>query len=223
MKSPQECRSSRGGFSLIEMIVVVGIIAVIATFAVPAANTVIRGSQLTQASQVLSDQISLARQQAITKNRSVEVRFYRFADNEQPGEEADKPKTGKFRAIQLFEVLETGTPVPMGKIHRLPTTVVINDGKLTTLIDTNGTSSQSPKDPTNTDPELPRGVQRNYEYVAFRFLPDGSTNLMPTENWYATIHALTDQIEGDNPPANFFTIQVDPVSGTTKSYRPTAG
>jgi uncharacterized protein (TIGR02596 family) len=222
MKSPLK-RNTRAGFSLIEMIVVVGIIALIASFAVPAASTVIRGSQLTQASQVLSDQISLARQQAITKNRSVEVRFYRFGDNEQPGEDPTNPKSGKFRAIQLFEVLETGTAIPMGKISRLPSSVVINDGKLTTLIDGEGKSSQAPKLPTPTDPELPRGVKKNYEFVSFRFLPDGSTNLVPTENWYATLHDLTSRIEGDTPPANFFTIQVDPVSGTTKKYRPSAG
>ena len=222
MKSPLK-RNTRAGFSLIEMIVVVGIIAVIATFVVPAASTVIRGSQLTQASQVLSDQISLARQQAITKNHAIEVRFYRFADNEQPGEEVDKPETGQYRAIQLFEVLENGTAVPMGKINRLPSTVVINDGELSTLIDSQGNSPQTPKDPLDSDPELPRGVKKKYKYVSFRFLPDGSTNLMPNENWYATLHSLTDEVQGDTPPANFFTIQVDPVSGTTKNYRPTAG
>lgn len=223
MKFPLK-RFTPSGFSLIEMIVVVGIIAIIAVFAVPAASTIIRGSQLTQASQILTDQFNLARQQALTKNRSIEVRFYRFADSEQPGEEVDKPETGKFRAIQVFEVLETGTPVPLGKIQRLPNSVVFNDGELSTLIDTTpGGSTQSPRRPTDTDPELPRGVGKNYEYAAFRFLPDGSTNLQPTKNWYTTIHAITDVVEGDTPPPNFFTLQIDPVSGTTKGYRPGAG
>jgi hypothetical protein len=47
--------------------------------------------------------------------------------------------------------------------------------------------------------------------------------LPPNQKWYATIHAITDKIQGDNPPPNFFTIQIDPVSGTTKNYRPQAG
>lgn len=223
MKFPLK-RFRPSGFSLIELIVVIGIIAIIAVFAVPAASTVIRGSQLTQASQILTDQLNLARQQALTKNRSIEVRFYRFGDAEQPGEEADKPETGKFRAIQLYEVLETGTPVPLGKIQRLPNTVVLNDGKLSTLINTEDTaSSQAPKKPTESDPELPRGVKRHYEYSAFRFLPDGSTNLQPTKNWYTTLHGITDVVKDEVPPPNFFTLQIDPVSGTTKGYRPGAG
>lgn len=223
MKFPLK-RFRPSGFSLIEMIVVVGIIAIIAVFAVPAASTVIRGSQLTQASQILTDQLNLARQQALTKNRSIEVRFYRFGDAEQPGEEADKPDTGKFRAIQLFEVLESGVPVPISKIQRLPNTVVFNDGDLSTLIDTkDGSSTQAPKKPTDADPELPRGVERRYEYSAFRFLPDGSTNLPPTKNWYTTLHSINDVIKDEVPPPNFFTLQIDPVSGTTKGYRPGAG
>ena len=221
MKSP--LKRSTSGFSLIEMIVVVGIIAVIASFAVPAANTIIRGSQVSQASQLLTDQISFARQMALTKSHPVEVRMYRFADPEQPGEEVDKPDSGKFRAIQLFEILESGTAVPIGKITRLPMSVVINDGKLTTLIDTEGTTPQTPKQPVDSDPELPRGVKKRYEYSSFRFLPDGSTNLSPTKSWYATIHAITDIVNDDTPPPNFFTLQVDPVSGATKTYRPSAG
>lgn len=220
MTSP--LKRSTSGFSLVEMIVVVGIIAVIAAFAVPAANTIIRGSQISQASQLVTDQISLARQMALTKNRSVEVRFYRYADSEQPGEDIEKPETGKFRAIQLFEIQENGVAIAIGKITRLPMSVVINDGKLTTLIDTEGNSSQKPKEPVDADPELPRGVKKKYEYSSFRFLPDGSTNLPVTKTWYATIHAITDIVDSDTPPPNFFTIQVDPVSGTTKSYRPGA-
>jgi hypothetical protein len=78
-------------------------------------------------------------------------------------------------------------------------------------------------------PELPRGIGRKYEYVSFRFMQDGSTNLKQTKNWFVTLHRarrspdekFTQQsLEKEVP--NFFTLQIDPVSGTTKSYRPTA-
>jgi hypothetical protein len=74
------------------------------------------------------------------------------------------------------------------------------------------------------DPELPRGVKRNYEYVFFRFLPDGSTNLSIGSKWFITVHALNDlpKATGGQPPPNFFTWMIDPVSGNTKIYRPGA-
>jgi uncharacterized protein (TIGR02596 family) len=224
MFPPSSPARDRRGFSLVEMIVVVAIIGVIAVFAVPAASTIIRGSQLTQASQVLSDQISLARQYALTKNRAVEVRFIRYGDPEAPGEDPEKPETGKFRAIQLFEVLTSGTSVPVGKFQRLPVTIMLNSDTLSTLIDTESESGgQAPRRPSEQDPELPGRVKKDYDYVSFRFLPDGSTNLLPTKQWYTTVHAITDQIKGNTPPPNFFTLQIDPVSGTSKSYRPSAG
>lgn len=224
MSSSLRLNSARRGFSLIELVVVVAIIGIIAVFAVPAAGTIIRGSQLTQASQVMTDQISLARQFALTKNRAVEVRFYRFADIEAPGEDLDKPETGKFRALQLFEISENGTPSPLGKIHRFPVAVMMNSDLLSTLVDENGTGDQAPRKPNDSDPELPRGVKRKYEFSSFRFRPDGSTNLLPNKTWYVTVHQVTDVVrDKKTPPPNFFTLQIDPVSGTSKSYRPAAG
>jgi hypothetical protein len=75
--------------------------------------------------------------------------------------------------------------------------------------------------------EIPGGVGRNYEYISFRFLQDGSTNLSPAGgtangNWYVTVLNAVDK--GKQPAEiNFFTLQVDPVSGATRSYRPNAG
>lgn len=217
-------------FSLIELIVVIAIIVLIASFTVPAATTILKGSQLTQASSTLVGQISLARQQALTKNRAVEVRIYRFADPESPGEELANPSSGKFRAIQLFEVLESGAAVPLDKMQMLPTNVVFaytDDSAvgLSSIIDE--AKAGTPKKPGTDDkaaPRLPRGIDYSYEYVSFRFLQDGSTNLTPTDTWYLTLIGLTDRLEAvDKPPANFFTVQVDPVSGSTRTFRPTAG
>jgi uncharacterized protein (TIGR02596 family) len=111
-------------FSLIELLVVIAIIAIITSFAIPAATTIIRGSQLTQASQVLSDQISLARQQALSRNRQIEVRFCRFGDPEIPGEKASDPTSGAYRSIQVFEIAESGAAVPLNKLQRLPSAVL---------------------------------------------------------------------------------------------------
>jgi hypothetical protein len=79
---------------------------------------------------------------------------------------------------------------------------------------------------TEQDPALPGRVAKNYDYVFFRFLPDGSTNLPPVgTKWYITVHAEADlaKTAGDQPPPNFFTLMIEPVSGASKILRPGAG
>ena len=220
----------RSAFSLIELVVVIAIIAIIATFTVPAATGILRGSAITQASQTLTDQISLARQMALSRNRAVEVRFYQYADPEAPGEKVGSPATGQWRGMQLFDVLESGVPVPIDKPQRLPISVIMNPGTtsattLSSLIACAAPNSPTIKTPGTTDPDLPRGVAKNYNYVAFRFLQDGSTNLLASQagGWFVTIHNMTPPVTGTTPPANFFTLQIDPVSGSIKGFRPTAG
>ena len=227
--------TQRSAFSLIELIVVISIIAIIATFTVPAATTILRGSAITQASQTLTDQISLARQLALSRNRAVEVRFYAYGDPEAPGEDSTtRPSTttpvatsnpkAQFRAIQLFEVVESGVAVPLDKPQRLPISVVIEPNvTFSTLIQTPA------KAPATTDPDLPRGVGKNYVYASFRFQQDGSTNLAAGSTWFVSIHNLTDiptpagtKMENAKGPINFFTLQIDPVSGAIKGFRPTA-
>jgi uncharacterized protein (TIGR02596 family) len=244
MRSPsfssRRPHSASAGFSLIELIAVMAIIVIIATFTVPAATTMLRGSQLSQASSILTDQFALARQQALGKNRTVEVRLIRFADPEQPGEKAEDPSTGHFRAIQLMEVNEFNVAVPLKgtNLQRLPATIMMNESEeadLSTLITRADTTPNPPEKPLTivrakdvpTDPELPRGVKKNYEYVAFQFRADGSTNLPSSEKWFVTLHNANDASKvksaTDIKNVNFFTLQIDPVSGTTRTYRPTAG
>ena len=91
---PHRLPAKLSAFSLIELVVVIAIIAIIATFTVPAATTILKGSAMTQASQTLTDQISFARQRALSRNLAVEVRFYQYADPEAPGETASDPTTG---------------------------------------------------------------------------------------------------------------------------------
>lgn len=227
---------SRSAFSLVELLIVVAIIGIIAGFGVPAVTGVLRGSALTTATSQLTDTLSLARQHAISKNRTVEVRFYRFGDPEQPGEDRTKPATGQFRAFQYFELSETGTIVPIGKFQRIPDTIVMNPGaKLSTLLGEMTErliTSGDAKFNKNLNPELPRGVGQNYDYVYFRFNPDGSTDLPPTGNtgkdsaggrWYITVHSGADLLRTENnskAPPDFATWQIEPVSGTAKVFRP---
>jgi uncharacterized protein (TIGR02596 family) len=222
------------GFSLVELLVVMAIIAIIARFTVPAVSTMLRGARLTQASEMLTDQLSLARQLALSENRPVEVRFFRYGDPEVPGENVNVSSTGQFRALQIYEILDNGVVMPLDKVQMLPTSVIMNSTSGTTTValsslfldQTMVTSAQVLTD--STAPNLPRGVNKNYDYFVFRFLQDGSTSLSPSTSqvsggiWYVTIHDINDlpKIKGSALPPNYFTLQIDPLNGLLKSFRP---
>lgn len=227
------CRSR--AFSLVELVVVISVLAILAAFSIPAVTSMLQGSSLTQASQMLVDQMNLARQFALSKNTTVEVRIYRYSDPDTPGEDVSQPEKGKFRALQVFEKLPSGAALPLGKAEELPISVIIGsnpekpEDSLSSLIDREKsaiiTADRVKEDRSAV--ELPRGIKKQYDYVAFSFLPDGSTTLGPAKLWFITLHGNNDKpqtVDGKlHPPANFFTLQIDPVSGTTKIFRPTAG
>jgi uncharacterized protein (TIGR02596 family) len=253
------------GFSLLELMVVMLIIGIVAAFVIPASSTILRGSQMVQASQIITDQFSLARQTAISRNHPVEMRLIQYADPEVPGEVlngVNLPSNGNFRAIQIVEDIDTtdanGNSVmvrtAVDKPQLLPQGIVMEQNdQFSTLI---GEAMQAQQSQTQgvtagtkqalfqtnpipgIDPTLPRNIGINYTYVGFRFLPDGSTNLPskstgdPNGCWYVTLRnvndvnpqlgpgSLTTGAAGGTRPVNFFTLLVDPVSGTTRQFRP---
>jgi uncharacterized protein (TIGR02596 family) len=235
-------RRRGSAFTLIELIVVITIIGIISVFVVPAASTIIMGTDLNRSAQVLSAQLSIARQIATTKNHAVEVRFIQFADPEQPGEKVEDSNTWQFRAIQLMEVFDNGNYAQVGKFERLQGNVVMDPSTYSSVLDQSGNAqpAQQPLKLIRAEtqdrkdyPPLPRVKTENqfkYHYVAFRFLSDGSTNLNPNGNWYVTLYQGVDKnklsadAQSTKPPSfNYFTAQIDPANGSVRGFRPTAG
>jgi len=217
---PRANHRVQAGFSLVEMIIVIAIIALIATFITPAAASLLKGSQLAQAGLMVNDQLALARQTALSKNRLIEVRFYRCGDPEIPGENVTSATRGKYRGMQLFQIEEDGSANPIAEAIRLPVAMIMDSSStLSTILN----QTARPVGKSATAPALPR-VGDVYDYSFFRFRPNGSTDLLdpanPTAPWFVTIHALTDGDARNSAPPNFYTIQIDAFNGNIRTFRP---
>lgn len=126
-------KTSRRAFSLVEMLVVIVIVAMLSVLMAPAVNSIMRGTALTSGADKVVAVFSLARQKALTKNHAVEVRFYQYADSGTPGETT--AASGKYRAIQVFDIDDNGKATPLGKCESMPTSIIMDSGAtLSTLI-----------------------------------------------------------------------------------------
>lgn len=197
-------RPGSTAFSLVELLLVVGIVAIILAFLVPAADQALRGSTLAQSGQMVGDQIASARQLAIARNRPVFVRFYKLSGQGVNGEEA-------YCAVQSMEQREDGTLHPLSKVNRLHENVQISDSATYSTLIANA---------RDTGSDTISG--QNANYAGFRFLPDGSTDLDPTtpEGWFLTLVGRAPSGPQGETPKNFYTIRINPHTGQTRVFRP---
>src|SRR5687768_11736886 len=103
-------------FSLVEMLTVLAIVGILSALIVPSFNSIVSSQRLPSASQLVVDQLNLARQAAITANRPVEVRFYKVKDTK------DFTRDG-YSAIRCMILEENGTAKPLTKVLFLPPAV----------------------------------------------------------------------------------------------------
>lgn len=187
------------GFSLIELLVVMAIMMLLLSLAAPAFTSIAMGSNLNRGGQIVADQIKLARQEAVSKNREVEVWFLNLAEGTTPG----------WRGMLLVRVEENGTRVPAGRITTVPEGI---------LISTNSTAngSLSPLLMATNSITTNFSTFGNLTYRAFRFRANGSASALGTNNFLTLQQAAAP----GSPPPNYYTIQVNPVTGKVTTYRP---
>ena len=203
--------SATSAFTLIELLIVITISGLLLAMAVPVTNSVLTANQITTATQMVVDEISMARQVAITRNRMVEVRFYDFASVDRG--DGTTPEVSAFESVAYDETNTKATP--LAAVQHLPGGVLIS--KESTLSSLLG-ASRKKTNWTADDPKqsLPRGIGASYEAYVLRFRPDGSTDL-GAGSWFLTLHGSR---EAGAPPPNHAALQIDPHNGSLRLYRP---
>jgi uncharacterized protein (TIGR02596 family) len=185
------------GFSLLELLIVVAIVAGLGALGFAAYSAFRQASAISTGAQLVSDLLAEGREDAITQNITVEVRFYADADS-------------AYRVLQLHWLKPDGTKPALALPLFLPEPVAIDaTAEHSTLIASN-TDAVAP------DPGDPRvnGATR-----AFHFLSDGSTDLDPAESWYLTLRAGT-QSDPAHFPDNWACLTINPTTGKVAILRP---
>jgi uncharacterized protein (TIGR02596 family) len=205
LKTENRTLNTFSAFSLIELLVVIAIVGLLMTATVPALNSVLENGRLTQAATLVVNQFTLARQKASAENKNITLRLIR------------KDTSSPYDRIQLVTLDSANNATPVSRLTTLPMqTAITSDTALTSLMSLTESTASSAKDPSI--PEL--GTSYLYKQCTFR--PRGSLDGSPltiTDKWFATV-VLQRNASNPTAPANFATIQVDPVNGGLQIYRP---
>ncbi len=222
-------------FTLVEMITVVGIIALLVALATPALVDVIRATRLNSSGDSLSNRLSLAQQSAVARSNEVEMRFYKYTDPTNP----DASGEPLFYAYQVVDVPNGADPRAISEVYYLDSGIVLSAlTKFSPMMQT--TTDQRPDSTGNYLFKPATGIPpASVRYAALRFYPDGSCRLLTTangsgssanasataytvkplpESYFTLVEART--MNDSNTPNNFYCLQLDFYTGKVRTYRP---
>ncbi len=222
-------RKKNGGFSLVEMLLVLTVVGIILAFATPNVFSLMRSRTLTSEGALLRNQLTFAQQIAVSKNADVEVRFFRWEND-------GLREGGGFGGYQLYQYDPDGVLAPISTFFRVREPTVISSKWSTLLIPVNVSRDDrlhgfsSPRVDKAPAPTGFGGGIENTEYVSFRFRPDGSTDLANKstdalsrrhDTWYITLtEGENADREGAEPEGNYICLQVNPFNGAVTEFRP---
>lgn len=225
------------GFTLIEMLAVLGIIGVVAAIAAPAVLGIINSTRLSQAGDDVAARISQAQQIAVSESRPVEVRFYSLRDKT-----AADDGVFQYRGVMIVKYYQPGEADPtnpgqilgsplaiadFGGIYRLPNNVLMSESlELSSLMRLPEVGARGAG--SGAQAELRTRINGRYEimdlpearsYRSFLCLPE-TTDLNAGQQWFVTLINSGDENRGPSDLRNFYTVQIEPITGRLMSYRP---
>lgn len=195
-------RRAPSGFSLVEMLLVMGVVAILLAAAGTGLKTTWRSQQIYASASNLMQAFSLAQSTAIRHNRPVQVRIYKFQDGDITSPDP------QFRAFQVTGVNAAASGdqfYQISELQKFESTIVMSKFPEYSSI-------------VSSEAVLPSGD--SYSYVAVEFRPDGSTNLEtnPAQPW--TITLLSDWGSDDKTklPKDARTLVISPDTGAVSLF-----
>ncbi len=200
---------------MVELLAVILIMVILLALVLPATSSLMRSMNIGRAASLVTDEFNFARQTALARNCDVEVRLYLLPSSL-------NKEVNQYRALRTFlaDGVDPSKSVPLSRIKYLPDPIVFaKDAAFSTLLDYGNPSRYGL---VHTNETLPGGATA--EYVSFLFRANGGTSLKPVSppvgNWYLTLRAENAPAAANGLPVNYFTAQIDPVTGRVRSYRP---
>lgn len=199
-------KSADRAFTFIEVLAVLGILAILVTGATPPILATVKSSRLTAAADQVLGALNEAQGLAITFSTEVEARFFEAPDSgRDPGLERD--------SIQIFRLADADAPFnprdafePASARQSLPEGISFS--RVEKFSSLRRTRPKSEPDNGSTPAA-----------AVIRFLPDGSTQLDGTGLWFLSL--VEERMRDvETLPSNFATIQLDPATGRLELHRP---
>jgi uncharacterized protein (TIGR02596 family) len=194
----------RTAFTMVELLVVISIMVVLMTVAIPAFTSISKGTSMETAGQQVADAFYTAREMAVTRNRLVEVRLIQA--------KAQRDGSMVYRGLQTYFADDTGTNfTPLSRVSWLPENVLISDNStLSPFLTQNGVGSTNMK---------VSGVALNCKVIQFH--ADGTLNVASTTPGKTVVTVVPFEEKGASSfPANYRSVYVNPLTGKTRVISP---
>ena len=229
----------RPGFTLIELLAVLAVMAILFAVTVPFIGSILSALAISSATNQVFSTLTLARQDAITRNQPVAVYFFQYPTDSLPA---------AYRAVQIWELglspqstSDNPVLVPTTSISRftpLGGRVILATGldrSADVLNPAQNTAGAPGVVPVPPKPFALGSAPLNGNYMAIVFRPNGSTSLPLTatdsgggtgnanSTYYWSLTVCDSVAYQKNPgvlPPNSATIQIDAISGTCQILRP---